>query len=352
MVRFGEIRRQHSRGFTLIELLVVISIIAVLIALLLPAVQQAREAARRAQCKNNLKQVGLALHNYHDAYGRFPFSHLARGACTGTSSENSGLGTSATSTIEPVILNARGWTMLLPYLDQAPLFNQYNMSLAAGDLNESGTTIVAGTAFGNNDRVISTKLQVLLCPSDPGDPYVKDPTSSPPRWIISAADLSAGIYPAKSSYDFSTNADNIRRQCNRYSTLPANLKHMFGMNDGARIGDITDGSSNSAAILETTLNCQNGYTAPWGVSLFAPVGIDLSHTDGINSFIGYSWSVPPFAMSPQKGVTHYAGPGSSHVGGMHMVLGDGAVRFLSQNVDVSVRRRLARIADGEVLGEY
>lgn len=352
MLRLDAPRRCRSRGFTLIELLVVIAIIAVLIALLLPAVQQAREAARRAQCKNNLKQIGLALHNYHDAYGRFPFAHVARGACTGTASENSALGTAATSTIEPIVLNARGWTMLLPYLDQAPLFNQYNMSLAAGDLNESGTALVAGTAFNNNDKVISQKLQVLLCPSDPGDPYVQDPTASPPRWIISVPDLNARVYPAKSSYDFSANASNIRRQCNRFGTLPGNLKHMFGMNDGARIADITDGASNSVAVLETTLNCQNGYTAPWGVSLFAPVGIDLTHPDGINSFIGYSWSTPPFAFAPQKGVTHYSGPGSSHVGGMHMVLGDGAVRFLTQNVDVTVRTRLARIADGEVLGDF
>ena len=343
-------RAAGSRGFTLIELLVVISIIAMLIALLLPAVQQAREAARRAQCKNNLKQVGLALHNYHDTHGRFPFSCLARGACTGTTSENSSLGTA--STIEPITLNARGWTMLLPYLDQGPLYNSYNMSLPAGDLTESGSTYRPGTAFGNNDKVVSQKLTVLLCPSDPGDPYVTDPTASPPRWIISAADLSAGIYPAKTNYDFSANAENIRRQCNRWQTLPIDRRFMFGMNDGAAMKHITDGTSNSVAVLETTLNCQNGYTSPWGVSLFAPVGIDLTHSDGINSFIGYSWSVPPFAISPQKGVTHYSGPGSSHVGGMHMVMGDGAVRFLSQNVDVSIRTRLARISDGEPLGEF
>jgi len=340
----------RSRGFTLIELLVVIAIIAVLIALLLPAVQQAREAARRSQCKNNLKQVGLALHNYHDVFGRFPFSCLARGACTTTTSENSALG--GPSTIEPITLNARGWTMLLPYIDQAPLYNMYNPTMAAGDLREGATSYVAGTAFGLNDKVVSQKLPILLCPSDAGDPYVQDPTASPPRWIISVPDLNAGIYPAKSSYDFSANAQNIRRQCNRWGTLPANLRFMFGINDAASIKHITDGSSNSVAVLETTLNCQNGYTSPWGVCLFAPVGIDLTHTDGINSFIGYSWSVPPFAFSPQKGVTHYSGPGSAHVGGMHMLLADGAVRFLSQHVDVNVRARLAKIADGEPLGEY
>src|SRR5947208_2953292 len=91
------------RGFTLIELLVVIAIIAVLIALLLPAVQQAREAARRTQCKNNLKQIGLALHNYHDTYGVLPPATIAPGQSPATNNNQ--------------ILNHKGWTMLLPYFD-------------------------------------------------------------------------------------------------------------------------------------------------------------------------------------------------------------------------------------------
>src|SRR5688572_803295 len=117
MVHKSKLRR-GANGFTLIELLVVIAIIAVLIALLLPAVQQAREAARRTQCKNNLKQVGLALHNYHDSFNIFPFSVMGDGSCEATY-------------IPPRVTNARGWTMLLPYFDQAPLFNQYNSSNAA-----------------------------------------------------------------------------------------------------------------------------------------------------------------------------------------------------------------------------
>src|SRR5688572_18580233 len=113
---------RRSAGFTLIELLVVIAIIAVLIALLLPAVQQAREAARRTQCKNNLKQIGLALHNYHDNYQLFPAAIIFPAY---KSSAN------CTADGQRFNLNTTGWTMLLPFIDQAPLYNQYNSSMAS-----------------------------------------------------------------------------------------------------------------------------------------------------------------------------------------------------------------------------
>jgi prepilin-type N-terminal cleavage/methylation domain-containing protein len=111
--------RHRQSGFTLIELLVVIAIIAVLIALLLPAVQQAREAARRSQCKNNLKQVGLALHNYHDTYNRLPASCINPGSNFSDKYLTSGQ-----------VRNFTGYLAILPYLDQSPLYNQINFSVA------------------------------------------------------------------------------------------------------------------------------------------------------------------------------------------------------------------------------
>ena len=345
MVPFERSKRFRSGGFTLIELLVVIAIIAVLIALLLPAVQQAREAARRTQCRNNLKQIGLALHNYHDAVGRFPFSCANRGACNGTGSSF------GPTSIEPLILNSRGWTMLLPYFDQGNLFNQYNSNLPAGEEKESGNTgVFTGTAFGTNDKVVSVSIAMLTCPSDPGERFVRD--TSGPRYSISAADMAAGIYPAKTSYDFSVLGQSVRRDCVRWGDINAATRPMFGIQTSASIRDITDGTSNSVAVLETTLNCQNGYTAPWGVSMFTSVGIDFNHSDGINNFSGYSWSTPPFAFRPDLGVKTYTGPGSWHVGGMHAVMGDGSVRFISQFIDNSLRTRLSYIMDGQVLGEF
>jgi len=114
-------------GFTLIELLVVIAIIAVLIALLLPAVQQAREAARRTQCKNNLKQIGLALHNYHDVYGVLPPAHVYDGRADSNPFGNRCTPGGAAGS--QAIFARAPWTVLiLPYLDQAPLYNQFNMT--------------------------------------------------------------------------------------------------------------------------------------------------------------------------------------------------------------------------------
>src|SRR5512135_2886366 len=116
-------RRLRRHGFTLIELLVVIAIIAVLVALLLPAVQQAREAARRSQCKNNLKQIGLALHNYHDIANRFPAAIIGSGRANAQTAPPRGVG--------PTVVNTTGWVAMLPQLDQAPLYNNYNFSITS-----------------------------------------------------------------------------------------------------------------------------------------------------------------------------------------------------------------------------
>lgn len=143
---------QRRRAFTLIELLVVIAIIAILIALLLPAVQQAREAARRSTCKNKLKQWGLAIHNYHDVANQFPPSAI-----------NPGSNQSAAFVPTGQVRNFTGYLMLLPYIDQAPLYQRINFSVATGraDWQSRGG--------GGYQTVLNAQtVPIQYCPSDPG----------------------------------------------------------------------------------------------------------------------------------------------------------------------------------------
>ena len=145
-------RRSGIRGFTLIELLVVIAIIAILIALLLPAVQQAREAARRTQCKNNLKQIGLAMHNYHDVYLGFPPGYMNTAPY-----HANGNG--------PISGNYSQWVwgaMILPYIDQAPLYSR----LQVGDIRLADA-LTAGGPYDSTD-LLATPLTAFMCPSDVG----------------------------------------------------------------------------------------------------------------------------------------------------------------------------------------
>ncbi len=146
-------KRKRLRAFTLIELLVVIAIIAILIALLLPAVQQAREAARRSQCRNNMKQLGLALHNYHDNFGRFPRACYWQ-FCAG--------GTTNGICNNPQPRNHTFLSMLLPYIDQAPMYN----TLQPGTLRMD-QHLAAG---GNGATALTTPLTVFRCPSDTAPP--------------------------------------------------------------------------------------------------------------------------------------------------------------------------------------
>jgi prepilin-type N-terminal cleavage/methylation domain-containing protein len=198
--------RSRSRGFTLIELLVVIAIIAILIALLLPAVQQAREAARRTQCRNSFKQIGLALHNYHDAFNLFPYATANTGQCF----------TAATDSVT----NHTGWLMLLPYMDQGPLYNQFNFNWATGIRNTGSGTLMGGAINPPNTNLpLSTmQLSMLLCPSDNG-----------PK-LYPAADTNYGCgvaNGASTSYGFSVAEGN---GCTRWVNEPTSTRAMFGLN--------------------------------------------------------------------------------------------------------------------------
>jgi prepilin-type N-terminal cleavage/methylation domain-containing protein len=344
-----------SRGFTLIELLVVIAIIAILIALLLPAVQQAREAARRTQCRNNLKQIGLALHNYHDTHSIFPYSTMNDGSLTSTAAA----ATAVRNATGSRGLSHRGWSMLLPYIDQGPLYNTMNFSEPACTFN-TPWTFSTDPQNNGNAAAISRSVTALLCPSDNGDPFYRAATIN---YMISAAAQSAGRFGAKTSYEF--NVDRYSSNQNFYDALNRQTRRMFGVNNSARIRDITDGTSNTVMVAETTLDIRDGVTGTWGYSKWVGNGVDfcvgcnpfaatpVPPQRGINDWPCCSWATTVPAISSQPGrLGTWGAPGSTHTGGVHVLLGDGSVKFISENLDRNTQQWLALIGDSTPVGDF
>lgn len=328
-------------GFTLIELLVVIAIIAILIALLLPAVQQAREAARRTQCKNQLKNLALALHNYHDTHNVFPYGAIGPGTC----GPNNGSGPST-------IMNQKGWVQVLPFIDQAPLYNQYNASNPAGEFMQQGGTLVGSGSAVGNDLVVSTSVKIFLCPSDSNDTHYR-PTST--NYNIGAASQAAGRFAAYTNYDF-----NIWRNCTTYRGISPTTRRFFGLHGCSTIADITDGTSNSVMLSETVRNVYDGVAPAWGVYKHVGDGIDFAASAGqyrkINEWACCGWSTPTWqqaGVTPTPGrLGEWGSPGSMHTGGCHVAMGDGSVRFINENIDTTTRIRLGTVADGQPIGEF
>ncbi|QDT53933.1 Type II secretion system protein G precursor [Caulifigura coniformis] len=318
--------RVRRSGFTLIELLVVIAIIAILIALLLPAVQQAREAARRTQCKNNLKQMGLALHNYHDTMNMFPPATI-----------NPGAASCDLFLVAPnrQVLNHTGYMFMLPYMDQGPLYNQINFSLPSGNaLHTTACSATVGSTWPNL-TALDNVVPGFLCPSG-------TPTDNP------STSTAAGPYSRnrahRTSYGFVTAQTEIGTAsiwAKTYRAVNDNTKSAWWHNGAARIGEIQDGTSNTMLFIETPLQKQVAQAGPYWNQYTHTMYIVPSR--GINV---------PYATTPPQPYVYAWGAGSAHTGGAHVLLGDGAIRFLSQNVDMTTITGLVSIKNGEVIGEF
>jgi prepilin-type N-terminal cleavage/methylation domain-containing protein/prepilin-type processing-associated H-X9-DG protein len=334
-------------GFTLIELLVVIAIIAVLIALLLPAVQKVREAAARIKCQNNLKQLGLALHNYEGANNQFPPAGKGYAWCTHTP---------PTYSRDPVSLNLNGLVLLLPFLEQDNVYRLYNPRAASSSYTGTvpGATFPASVVGSGNDVIASTPLAVFRCPSDNGDPL--EPHSELGHYTI---DPSSNLRGVKTNYDFSVQYWEWR--CNAWATTPAwNAttgvgRRMFGENSTTRIADVADGLSNTIAMGETTLTSANGTTPAWAYRGWVQVGVDPSpamHAGGINVWMS-PWTNPPDltrTQVPLRGrVGSWSWPGSLHPGGCNFLFGDGSVHFVTEGTARTTMNLLAAMADGGVV---
>lgn len=316
----------RRRAFTLIELLVVIAIIAILVALLLPAVQQAREAARRSQCKSNLKQIGIGLHNYHDVNSVMPYG------CLSTRGQ---------------IRRFSGFLGLLPYLDQAPLYDESIANLEPAGGNSA--------AWNNGVPCVTAKLPALRCPSDPDSSI--DRAKAHTNYHFSYGD---------DAWDFNPGwGNNSRGVRGMFTSVRTNGSGGFCR----RFRDITDGLTNTIAMGERIVAKPGGNSISTGAAAttvsnggrrnpslcLASVGGDGVYTAGVHGSGGRLSGTRAFDGAPPfTAVNTIIGPNgpscknqnnnahdrdgvftmsSQHVGGVHVLMGDGAVKFIGNSID-------------------
>ncbi|MFN0198136.1 MAG: DUF1559 domain-containing protein [Planctomycetaceae bacterium] len=334
----------RRRGFTLIELLVVIAIIAVLIALLLPAVQQAREAARRTQCRNNLKQMGLALHNYHDAFLIFPYGSLAYLGAWRNDVGNNGRFDG-------------GQVMLLPYMDSANLYNVLSANFS--------TTSAGFTYSGAGYTARYNIIPGMSCPSTPYSPVTSG----------------LGFH---TNYNLCVGPQSCQGGIGSAALDPVdsggvNRSGTFFAFSNIGIRKITDGTSNTvigAEVLVVDTKWHVGGSGGYGQST------DVDNRGAIYSNLGgmpnlFSTLYPPNTSIPDQtyscpiSVTDTRAPcinmaatgsgfarngfvsaRSYHEGGVHALMGDGAVRFVSENIDTNTWNWLGTRAGNETTGEF
>jgi prepilin-type N-terminal cleavage/methylation domain-containing protein/prepilin-type processing-associated H-X9-DG protein len=360
---------RNRRGFTLIELLVVIAIIAILIGLLVPAVQKVREAANRTQCENNFKQLGLALHNYHGVTGHFP------------------AGETMPTMVVPNTYPS-GWSVLAalnPYLEQTAIYNMLDVSVPMYQFGggTSGFSIYQGSTYGaNNPTAVSTTVKLFLCPSDIG--------------FSGIADDSYGIPLGSTNYAVcigtGMNGTYVGSEFNTDGAFSANLQQ--------RLTDITDGTSTTACMSESTLgNGTGGFGVAYGYGIARPSPLDNFTTYvaiPFGSFAGpltdaacndptvancvnytdprgFSWaqgeircteydhhrtpnSKLPDCMAyvglsnPQSAA--WRGARSRHAGGVNLLMCDGSVQFVGNSVDPATWSALATRGGDEMIGNF
>ena len=290
---------ETARGFTLVELLVVIAIIGILVSLLLPAVQMAREAARRTQCRNNLKQIGLALQLYHQSHGHFPSAYFAHPDYWHPSWSWSSL--------------------ILPHLEQQALYDT---------LQVSDVPFHEGTGFATPTTDMQVSLEMYVCTSDG-------------RATLNHRKGEFG----RSSYRAVTGS-NLEIDTT-YETATTQSGVMF-CNSGVRIGDIRDGSTNTVLVGECVLDAgdpaNDGKVGAIWTGMRGSIMDDVYVSDSCWFIHGIDdWKI--------NGVKKQAFS-SRHSGGANFAMADGSVQFLSEGIDNITLNNLADRADGEVLGEF
>ncbi len=368
---------RKRRAFTLIELLVVIAIIAILVALLLPAVQQAREAARRSECKSKLKQIGIGLHNYHDVHSVFPCGDInPNRSCGITRTCGGGINTAPTALAGGTVKNHTVHMLLLPYVDQATLYEELNFDAATGLSRHSlNANQLAGTAAEHaaNSALISTIIPGFLCPSDPSGsiPYDQADTN---HYHTNGPAGTTNYLPCGGSRGWGdTQSYMYGFTATWHHRLPDQrlvLSHgVFGHNGAARIAAITDGTSNTAAFGEARQDrssadnrpgIEGSHRAAWGaytwVSNFIAVHPNgtREHINNRRYHINGPRDEPGFTGSAAVlRLRHHGGAASSaHTGGAHFLMADGGVKFLTDILDHNIYALINYSRDSEELGDF
>lgn len=317
---------RRKSGFTLIELLVVIAIIATLVAILLPAVQQAREAARRSTCKNNLKQFGIALHNYHDVHSTFPPAVIFDTSKTTSWWDYTGVAWGA---------------LVLPYIEQPALYDRINFNVQQPGEDAANTS------------VRTADIPIFRCPTDPGVRPVSD--RGPTSYVFCAAH----------------NANNTGTVFGGGGTGTDNGNSVLYANSKTTFAKIIDGTSNTMILSECLVGVKYVETQTYD---YASINACLENTPtatyslrrGTSWFTMYVDRGPTFAYTthvPPNGLwdvgsctrslsTFNADAQSMHKGGVQTVLADGSVRFISENIHLPTWQNLGNMRDGQVLGEF
>ena len=327
---------KKRRGFTLIELLVVIAIIAVLIGLLLPAVQKVREAAARMSCSNNLHQVALALHNYHDTNNTFPPGYLFNKYQKG----------------EELF-----WTMLIyPYIEQGNITFDPSWGFYG-----SGKSNVQGTQWGTVNSVAATAVvKSLLCPSDTPTKTVNNYYGTIGQMWRSnyVANFSAdgGLYDPTTSIPWSSCQDTSRNP-----SLASGKRGLFNWQVQRGIKDVVDGTSNTAMLSEILAGPEGSYdirgwwSNDWGGAFTAYLAPNSAVGDII---VGWASDYcvnsvrMPCRYTGACWADVYLGVRSNHSGGVNLAMADGSVRFISNSINQATWQAIGSISGGEVLGDF
>ena len=317
------ISAKQRRGFTLVELLVVIAIIGVLVALLLPAVQAAREAARKVHCSNNFKQVGLALHGYHNSLKEFPPGDTVWLAYDGMTDDTCGV----QNAVRRTGIYFAWATYILPYMERQYIYDQFDFDeWSVGDLR-------------TNYRAMGIRIDDYICPSDPqGGEYASNGVGPP----------FTGFNGAKNDDARLTNlagvSDSAEWTCAHIWAKSLSLADgMLAQADGCRIAEVTDGTSNTLFVAEVTGGGSGSQRGHYWIAL------DLIDTrDGVNG----PFTVPGNPSIAGRNFSRVdTGASSYHPGGCHFLFADGSVHFVSESISQASLAALTTRAGGDVADE-